>query len=66
MMKRSERSVSRSAMTCALSASGNTLGQSLKTRLVVMHGDDRPEARDPDRGERVSARDLVTEMTKAV
>ena len=36
-MKRSERSVSRSAITCALSASGNTFVQSLKTRLVVMH-----------------------------
>ena len=35
-MKRSERSVKRSAMTCALSASGNTLGQSLNSRLVVM------------------------------
>src|SRR6185369_11412071 len=35
-MKRSERSVKRSAITCALSASGNTLGQSLNRRLVVM------------------------------
>jgi hypothetical protein len=34
--KRSERSVSLSAMTCALSASGKTLVQSLKGRLVVM------------------------------
>ena len=34
--KRSERSVSRSAMTWALRASGKTLGQSLKGRLVVM------------------------------
>ena len=36
MTKRSERSVRRSAMTWALSASGKTLGQSLKGRLVVM------------------------------
>ena len=35
-MKRSARSVNRSAITCALSASGNTLGQSLNKRLVVM------------------------------
>lgn len=35
-MKRSERSVKRSAMICALSASGNTLGQSLNRRFVVM------------------------------
>jgi len=33
-MKRSARSVKRSAMTCALSASGNTFGQSLNGRLV--------------------------------
>ena len=36
MMKRSDRSVSLSAITCALSASGNTFVQSLKMRLVVM------------------------------
>lgn len=35
-MNRSARSVNRSAITCALSASGNTLGQSLNNRLVVM------------------------------
>ena len=35
-MKRSARSVKRSAMTCALRASGNTFGQSLNRRLVVM------------------------------
>lgn len=34
--KCSARSVSRSAMTWALSASGKTLGQSLNGRLVVM------------------------------
>ena len=34
--KCSERSVRRSAMTWALRASGKTLGQSLKGRLVVM------------------------------
>ena len=40
-MKRSDRSVRRSAMIWALSASGKTLGQSLKGRLVVMRVDRR-------------------------
>ena len=34
-MKRSARSVKRSAMTCALSASGKTLGQSLNSELAA-------------------------------